>query len=163
QRRTALSRIVAHLFTASAVSTGLIALTALAVRAPVDPLFPVVCGAAQLVVFGLFRVALFSVLHLVRRRGHNYRSVLVVGSGPRPRQACRVIEAHPEWGLRLIGFVDDCDSPIDGSLSGERIYKFTEIPDLFRAEVIDEVVVACPRSLLPQIGAVIGMCAAVGV
>jgi exopolysaccharide biosynthesis polyprenyl glycosylphosphotransferase len=163
QRRTALSRIVAHLFTASALSTGLIALTALAVRAPVDPLFPIACGAAQLAVFAVFRVALFSTLHLVRRRGHNYRSVLVVGSGPRAHQARRVIEAHPEWGLRLIGFVDDCDSPIDGSLGGERIYKFSEIPELFRVQVIDEVVVACPRSLLPQIGAVIGMCAAVGV
>ncbi|HTY18106.1 MAG TPA: sugar transferase [Myxococcota bacterium] len=163
QRRTTLSRMVAQLFSAAALSTALVALTAVAVRAPVEPLFPVACGIAQLAVFAVYRTALFSALHLVRRRGHNFRSVLVVGSGPRARQACRVIESHPEWGLRLIGLVDDCDSPVDGALMGEPIYKFSEVPDLFRNEVIDEVVVACPRSLLPQIGSVIGLCAAVGV
>jgi exopolysaccharide biosynthesis polyprenyl glycosylphosphotransferase len=163
QRRTALSRIVARLFAASALSTALVAFTALIVRAPVDPTFVVACGAAQLVVFGAYRVALFSALRLVRRTGRNYRSVLVVGTGPRARQARRVIETHPEWGLRLLGFVDDCDSPVDGGLADQPVYKFSDVPELFRREVIDEVVVACPRSLLHQIGPVIGMCAAVGV
>jgi len=89
--------------------------------------------------------------------------VLVIGSGPRACRVRRVIDAHPQWQLRVLGFVDDCDSPVDEALADHRVYKFSDVEDLFRREVVDEVLIACPRSLLQQIDAVVGLCAAVGV
>jgi exopolysaccharide biosynthesis polyprenyl glycosylphosphotransferase len=163
QRRAPLWSPLAILLATAAFATLLYAVTALAVAAPVAPAFPLVCGAAQLGALGGFRLAIFSTLRALRRRGRNYRNVLIVGSGPRARQARRIIQSHPEWGIRLLGFLDESDSPVDPLLGGERIYKFAELPELFRTEVVDEVVLACPRSMLPLIDRVVGPCAQVGV
>src|SRR5574338_416898 len=111
----------------------------------------------------LAQVALFSVLRYARRHGRNYRHVLIVGSGPRAREARDEIARHPEWGLRVLGFADDCDAPIDSKLEGEPVFKLSALVGLFRDEVVDEVLVACPRSLLPHLSPVIGLCASVGV
>jgi exopolysaccharide biosynthesis polyprenyl glycosylphosphotransferase len=53
-----------------------------------------------------FRLALLKLLENFRRRGFNHLRVLVVGSGERAGQVVERAAAHPEWGIRLIGFVD---------------------------------------------------------
>ena len=55
-------------------------------------------GAATLC--GL-RVLLRSVLHTLRERGWNQRSVIVVGSGPWAKAVCRHIVEHPTLGLKV--------------------------------------------------------------
>jgi exopolysaccharide biosynthesis polyprenyl glycosylphosphotransferase len=75
----------------------------------------------------------------------------------------QAIEAHPEWGLRLIGFVDDGDVPADDSIDAKMVHKLIEIPNLLRDTVIDEVIVACPRGMLSFIGPAVDACGKVGV
>jgi undecaprenyl-phosphate galactose phosphotransferase/putative colanic acid biosynthesis UDP-glucose lipid carrier transferase len=41
----------------------------------------------------------------VRRRGFNYRTLLIVGINPRAEEVARIIADHPHWGLKLVGFV----------------------------------------------------------
>jgi exopolysaccharide biosynthesis polyprenyl glycosylphosphotransferase len=163
QRRESLSHVLAQIALAALVSTA--ALTALAhlVTAPVAPVFPALVSAAQLVTLGSLRIAIFTGLRLARRHGRNYRNVLIVGSGPRARQARAMIERHPEWGLRLLGFADDRDTPVDPALDGVKVYKLSELPQLVGEEVIDEVLIACPRSMLASLDPVVRVCAAVGV
>ncbi len=163
QRRASVLHLAGQLLLAAAVSVAGISLVANLVAAPVAPMFPVLCGVAQLAALGLVRIGILTVLHLARRSGRNYRNVLIVGSGPRARQARSVIENHPEWGLRLLGLVDDRDTPVDPALSDVPVYKLSSVQDLFRDEVVDEVVVACPRSLLASLEPVVRVCAAVGV
>jgi exopolysaccharide biosynthesis polyprenyl glycosylphosphotransferase len=89
--------------------------------------------------------------------------VLVVGSGPRAHRATSLIEEHPAWGQRVIGLLDEFDQAFDPSLHGYPIHKLHDLPDLLRRVVVDEVVVACPRSMLSTITPVVATCAAVGV
>jgi len=163
QRRRSLSQILGRICLAALLAMAGIAAASLAVRAPLAPEFPVICVLAQLVTLGVFRAITYAGLRFARRRGRNYRRVLIIGSGPRAHDAWREIERHPEWGLRVLGFADERDSAVEPALDGQTVFKLSELPALFRDQVVDEVLVACPRSLLPMLNPVIELSASVGV
>jgi len=64
----------------------------------------------QLVATGLALVAAravaYSVLRGRRRRGHSSEATLIVGAGRVGEELAAVLRAHPEYGLRPVGFVD---------------------------------------------------------
>jgi exopolysaccharide biosynthesis polyprenyl glycosylphosphotransferase len=163
QRRRELADVLGRLTLAGGVGSVLVAAAAFATSAPLPYAFPFVYGAAQIVLLAPVRLGVLAALRRVRRRGRNYRNVLIVGSGPRARRLELDIERHPDWGLRIVGFVDDRQPPVDPDLPALEVYKPSELPDVFRREVIDEVIVACPRSMLSEIGPVVEACAVVGV
>ena len=51
--------------------------------------------------------AVKKVLMGLRRRGYNYREILLVGSGARLEEFLRMIESHPFWGFRVKGILTD--------------------------------------------------------
>ena len=63
----------------------------------------------------------------------------------------------------MIGFADDGDVPFDPSIPQGMVHKFIDTPDLLRENVIDEVIIACPRSLLMSIAPVVACCSAAGI
>ncbi len=63
----------------------------------------------------------------------------------------------------MIGFADDADVPFDASIPQGMVRKFIDTPDLLRESAIDEVVIACPRSLLASIAPVVACCSAAGI
>jgi len=66
------------------------------------------------------------------------RRTLVVGSGPEARLVQRKIEAHPEYGLELVGFLDGDDPETPSPILG-RPDEVAEIVDRFE---IDRVLLA---------------------
>lgn len=163
QRRVGLFDVARRLLLAGALATTVVAGLAYAISAPLAPAFPIVCSAAQLAALGTLRIAILLGLRFARRQGRNYRNVLIVGSGPRARSAAALIEQNAEWGLRILGFADETGDPVDPALADRPIYKLSEVQRLFRDEVVDEVVVACPRAMLPAVEPVAAVCASVGV
>lgn len=91
------------------------------------------------------------------------RFLLVVGSGPRAVALKRSIEANPSWGLQIVGYLDDSGAPISEEISSSAVHKLVEIREILRSMVIDEVVVAAPRSLLPQLPPVLAACREAGI
>ena len=163
QRRRPLGEILQRLILAATVPAAFLVGTTWAISLPVALTFPIYCAGGQtLTVVGL-RLVIFLGLRGIRRQGGNTRNLLIVGSGPRAVRALDSVEHHPEWGLRVVGFIDDSDVPVDPRIPSRQIHKFINFPDLVRHLVIDEVVVACPRSMLDQILPVVGVCAQVGV
>jgi exopolysaccharide biosynthesis polyprenyl glycosylphosphotransferase len=65
--------------------------------------------------------------------------------------------------MRVVGFMDESDVPHDARIPADKIFKMLDLPNILRDNVIDEVIVACPRSMLGSIGPVVGVCAAAGV
>lgn len=163
QRRAGLADVSRRLLLAGALAVAVIAVSSYALAAPLAPAFAVVCTGAQLVALGLLRMAILFGLRLARRQGRNYRNVLIIGSGPRARSAAALIEQNPDWGLRVLGFADETGYAVDPALAEAEIYKLSDVQMLFREEVVDEVVVACPRAMLPAIEPVAAACASVGV
>jgi len=100
---------------------------------------------------------------VLRRRECNTRNLLIIGTGPRAASVYEDIQRHPERGLRVIGFADDTDVPFDPSIPQGMVHKFIDTPDLLRENAIDEVIIACPRSLLVSIAPVVVYCTAAGI
>jgi exopolysaccharide biosynthesis polyprenyl glycosylphosphotransferase len=116
-----------------------------------DPLGVVAFSGANLVALGGMRVAVLAGLRGLRRRGYNYRNVVMLGTGPRARRLAAEIEAHPGWGLRIRGFADDDPRPADLALVGARFLgPMRGLVDLIRSETIDEVLFALPRRWIGQ-------------
>jgi exopolysaccharide biosynthesis polyprenyl glycosylphosphotransferase len=163
QRRASLLRHVLQLTGVGALVTFVMALVCFASGAPVATVFPFALGASQLAIVAGTRAFAHLGLRGLRRSGRNYRNVLIVGSGPRALAARGVLESHPEWGLRLVGYLDETDAPVVDGIAPEQVHKLVDLPQLLTDDVVDEVVIACPRSMLASLAPVISVCAAAGV
>lgn len=144
----------------SIVAVGLAGLAFL-LAVPIEPVVLSQSVLLQLSAVGLVRMSILAGLRALRRRGRNYRGVVVIGSGPLARQLTDLMAQHPEWGLKVVGYVDD-STPIDPAIPKERVHKFADLPALIRNEVVHEVFAACPRSMLVTLGPVISLCSDVG-
>ena len=80
----------------------------------------------------------------IGRRQHAYvQNVIIVGSGEVARLLGQKIRKHPEYGLRVAGFVDGrADAPSDMKDSPGTIGITDDLPDLVRAYAADRVVIA---------------------
>jgi len=112
----------------------------------------------------LEKLALMYFFRAIRRKGLNYRNILLVGTGPRAQRFIEIIEANKEWGLRIIGLVDE-----DAGLKGTEVkgYKvigaFDDIPDIVHNTVVDEVAFVVPRSWMDRIEVIIHFCEVEGI
>ncbi|MCK9554458.1 sugar transferase [bacterium] len=121
----------------------------------------VICGSFFLY---LEKLILFSMMHYAREQGYNFRRILIVGTGKRARDFIDRIKKHREWGIRILGIIDDepgrehkdiDKSDIAGSLKdvGEILNKWT----------VDEVIFVIPRSRLNYIEKAILACETKGI
>lgn len=163
QRRTLIADVFKRFTLVGLVATALIAAAAAVTDAPLAMEFAIICGLAQFGALAATRIAILSTLRFLRRRGRNFRNVVIVGSGPRAREVQERIAARPEWGLSVVGFIEDGGVPLSPSVPAEMIHKSTELPVLLERYAIDEVVVACPRSMLGSIAPIVEICADTGV
>lgn len=130
---------------------------------PLTRSFPLVVAGAQTLALTAVRGVAILALRALRRHGRNYRNIIIVGTGPRALMVDRGVRTHPEWGLRIVGFVDDKDTPVENQIPRSSVRKLVDLPVMLRDEVIDELVVAWPRSMFPQLEAVVASCASAGV
>jgi len=163
QRLQSAGQLLLRVASAGVASTLLIAAAAFALSAPVPAAFPFLFGATQFACLATLRLSIHGGLRFLRRGGRNFRNILIVGSGPRAAHVHRMVKRHPDWALHIIGFIDD-HAYANGEVSaiGE-VHKFADLPELFRNHVIDEVVVALPRSMLSSLAPVVEACSMVGV
>ena len=123
-------------------------------------IFAVVC-------FGLIlleKSIIYSIMHYLRRRGFNYRRLLIVGTGRRAANLTKMIRAHPEWGFDLLGVIDD--EPGRGATEVANIEvlgTLKDIPELSHQRAVDEVIYVVPRSRLSHIENSIRDCEILGV
>ncbi|MBW2395305.1 MAG: sugar transferase [Deltaproteobacteria bacterium] len=163
QRRESLVALLRGLAVAGAIAVLVESAAAFLTRAPVPRWFPLACAILQLVGITCLRVGVYAALRSLRRSGRNSRNVLIAGSGPRAAYVAEVIGRHPAWGLEVIGFVDQPEPGHTASVPVEIIFPLARMAELLRDEVIDEIVVACPRSKLDQFLPVVDRATAAGV
>ena len=99
-----------------------------------------------------------------RRRGYNYRNLLVAGTGRRARHFIERVHQHAEWGLRIVGLVDE-DAYLKGRVidGHEVLGTFDELPEVLHTTVVDEVVFIVPRSWLGKIEPLMQLCEMEGI
>src|SRR5439155_1281268 len=95
------------------------------------------------------RVALRLLSRWVRARGYNFRTVLLVGTGPKASQLADFIEAHPHWGFRVLGYLDDHNGgEIHRSNQWDCLGQIGDLETVLRQEVIDEVIFVIEKGKL---------------
>ena len=110
------------------------------------------------------KITVFLIMRHVRKQGYNYRKILIVGTGPRASDFIEKVKMHPEWGLSILGIIDDepgrgidkvCDIEVIGALKN--------ISETLHRYVVDEVIFVVPRSRLSFIEDVIAICEIEGI
>ena len=102
-------------------------------------------GVIGFVLIGGMRVLLRLNLRRLRLRGHNIKSLLIVGGGPRARWFANEIRQRTNLGYRIIGYVDDETNFNGHGVKGvPRLGDVEDLPQIIANDVIDEVFVALP-------------------
>jgi len=133
---------------------------------PVSRIFLLYLWAFQILLLISSRFVLRQTLQYVRRRGYNYRNVLIIGWNSRSAEMAKRIEEIPELGLRILGFIDSPD--IGGNRQHVRdlhlIGTLNELETILRRNVVDEVLIFLPiKSFYLEIQEIIHICETVGV
>ena len=104
---------------------------------------------------------LLSRLILDRRRSQEQfrRNLLIVGVNPRALRIARELERGPDFGCRIVGFVDD--SSMEGFPLASTL---VDLPDYLRSTAIDEVIVCLPiKSQFDRILEIVNCCEEQGI
>lgn len=106
------------------------------------------------------RVLIRGCLEIVRARGRNLRYILILGTNRRAIEFARRLGATPEWGYRVLGFVDrewhegsDLPTPYPLCCSLEQLSEY------LRHNVVDEVANYLPlRSFYEHSSRIVALC-----
>jgi exopolysaccharide biosynthesis polyprenyl glycosylphosphotransferase len=92
------------------------------------------------------RMLLRYALRGLRKRGRNLHHVLVLGTNARAIDFGQRVEAMPERGYRILGFVDDDWPGMEGfKATGFRLAcTYEGLPEFLRHKVVDEVAIFLP-------------------
>ncbi|MFN7971650.1 MAG: sugar transferase [Acidobacteriota bacterium] len=110
------------------------------------------------------RLAIRLVSRWIRERGYNYRTVLIVGTGPKARDFARIIHDHRHWGLKLLGFVSDDAAEAATSINGYDVLGVVaDMPQIVDKHVIDEVVMVVAKNRLEELEDTFLLCEEAGI
>jgi exopolysaccharide biosynthesis polyprenyl glycosylphosphotransferase len=97
------------------------------------------------------KIALRLTSRWVRARGYNFRTALLVGTGPKASQLADFLEGHPHWGFRVMGYVDDGNG---GEIRLRNKWpcmgRITDMEEVLSREVIDEVIFVIEKGKLGE-------------
>jgi exopolysaccharide biosynthesis polyprenyl glycosylphosphotransferase len=103
----------------------------------------------------------------LRRSVAGFRNFLLVGDGPEVAEIARSLESYETRGMRLYGFVRVQGGNVEALPSGlTRSYPvvtLSELPDLLRRQVIDEVIFAVAKEDLEKLEEAFLLCEEEGV
>jgi exopolysaccharide biosynthesis polyprenyl glycosylphosphotransferase len=98
------------------------------------------------------------------RRGECFRRVLIVGSGTRAQRLAETLLRHSDWGISIVGHLDP-----DPTRIGNRVLESSvlgtvgDISSVLKGNVIDEVILAIPRAMIPDVDKIAQACEEEGV
>ena len=106
------------------------------------------------------RVLIRSCLEFVRVRGRNLRYIIVLGTNRRAIEFARRLDATPEWGYRVLGFVDqEWHEGADPKQRYPLCCSFDDLSEYLRRTVVDEVANYLPlRSFYEHSSRIAALC-----
>lgn len=99
-----------------------------------------------------------------RKKGYNYRNILLIGTGKRAQAFMALIEQNSEWGLKIIGLVDADEEKVGQIISGYKVIGyFDNLPEILHSNVVDNVVFVVPRQWFKKIEDLVRLCEIEGI
>ncbi len=110
------------------------------------------------------KMLILSIVRYIRKRGYNYKRLLIIGTGKRAVNFINRIKNHPEWGIRVSGIIDDAATHLGKVINGIKVVgKLEDISGILHKFSIDEAVFVVPRSRLNYIEKAIKTCETEGI
>jgi len=110
----------------------------------------------------LFRINAARVIGGLRREFGAAHFVMVVGSGDNALRLGEALEKSSDYGIRLMGFLDDEPGQVRLSQEYDR-YALSRLPELLRQQVIDEIIFAVDSRKLGEMEELFLLCDEQGV
>ncbi|GMU91826.1 MAG: polyprenyl glycosylphosphotransferase [Candidatus Hydrogenedentota bacterium] len=135
-------------------------------RSSIDREFFGIFGFTTFVLILTFRATIRLALWSIRRRGYNFRHILIIGANPRARRLVEVMLRHGQFGYRLVGVLDDEPERIEHlkNLDIHYLGPVAELENVLLNQVIDEAYICLPvRKYYSVISSVAHLCEGVGV
>lgn len=96
----------------------------------------------------LEKIVLRLVLGSLRRRGYNYRQIVIVGTREKARRFNQLLHQHADWGIRVAGFVQASDPPLQHYVDGyEVLGHVSDLIEICKGRTVDEVVFCLPKDI----------------
>src|SRR5262249_5232906 len=117
----------------------------------VSRFFLAVFGIVNFTLLATEKVALRLLSPWVRARGLKFPTVPLVGPGQKAAQLGDFVEAHPYWGFRVIGYLDD-DNGGEIRRAGRWpcLGKITDLESVLMREVVDELIFVIEKGRLAE-------------
>jgi exopolysaccharide biosynthesis polyprenyl glycosylphosphotransferase len=118
----------------------------------------------DIVLFIAIYVSLFSSAYVKFGRNCEERRILIIGSGGRARRLTETLIRWAGTPVYIVGYLDSDPARIGRSVLGYRILgTLSDITSVLKAHVIDEVMMAIPRTMIPQAEQIAQACEQEGV
>ncbi len=97
-------------------------------------------------------------------KGENHAKVLIIGTGDRARRLCAKLRSHTDWGVDVIGYLDTEVKQAGVCVDTRQILgTVDQIATILPKNVVDEVIIAVPRTLLQDTQVIADACEEEGV
>ena len=117
-----------------------------------------------LVALILDRILIVSHFRSALKRGEYFQKVLIIGTGNRAAQLSRVLREKSEWGVDIVGYLDPKLDWVGSEVFGAPVLGTAEdISSILKEYVIDEVVLAIPRTLIGDVEPIAHACEEEGI
>jgi exopolysaccharide biosynthesis polyprenyl glycosylphosphotransferase len=98
------------------------------------------------------------------QRGENCLKVLIIGIGGRAQRLTEMLDRHTEWGIDIIGYLDTDPDHVGKEIMGSKVLgTVAQVGEVLNGQVIDEVILAVPRSRLSHMEEIVNACEEQGV
>ena len=102
--------------------------------------------ATSILLASVGRTGIIVAVRVRRRRGFDVSQAIIVGAGELGRTVAQKIAELPQFGLRVVGFVDDAAAaPIPNEPPARLLGRIDELPELLRTHKVSQVFFALPR------------------
>ena len=132
----------------------------------ISPKFLLVFWCAVMAVVVSERLLQRFVLQYIRLKGRNLRYMVIVGTNSRATEFANRINSRPDFGYRIIGFVDEhWEGTATFKATGNLVLTdFAGFPELLRSAVVDEVVIALPiKTFHRNAASIVALCEQQGI
>jgi len=98
------------------------------------------------------KVLLRFALGWARSRGYNTRNLIIVGTRKKAARFLKLLEAHADWGLKILGFVRVSEAPLGADFDTQKILgKVADLIEICKAHPVDEVIFCIPKDYVVDV------------
>lgn len=110
------------------------------------------------------RIAIVAYFRHSLGKGENFHKVLIIGTGNRALHLSETLRQQAEWGLHIVGHLDPDAARTGTDILGSKVLgTLDEIHTVLKNHVIDEVIIAIPRAMIPNVDKIAFACEEEGV